>query len=342
MTVTDGEERTSPAGERAPVRGRRILLWHVHGSWTTAFVQGAHTFLLPVTPDRGPDGRGRARTWDWPDRAREVPWEEVGASEPDLVVLQRPHEAGLAERLLGRVPGRDVPAVYVEHNTPRGDVPLTRHPLADRDDIPVVHVTGFNALMWDCGRAPVRVVEHGVPDPGHRRVAREPRAGVVVNEPLRRWRFTGTDLLAGLAEEVPLDLFGMGVEGVPEHLGTPQGRIRVREDLPQALMHDELSRTSVYVHTSRWTSLGLSLIEAMMLGLPVVALGATEAYEAVPAGAGAVSTDPRFLAEAARSFVEDPGLAERVGAQARRAALRRYGLTRFLDEWDRLIEEVTG
>ena len=31
-----------------------ILLWHVHGSWTTAFVQGQHRYLVPVTPDRGP------------------------------------------------------------------------------------------------------------------------------------------------------------------------------------------------------------------------------------------------------------------------------------------------
>ncbi len=50
----------------------RILLWHVHGSWTTAFVQGPHEYLVPVLPDRGPDGRGRAQTWDWPGSVREV------------------------------------------------------------------------------------------------------------------------------------------------------------------------------------------------------------------------------------------------------------------------------
>jgi hypothetical protein len=38
----------------------RVLLWHVHGSWTTAFVQGPHTYLLPLMPGRGPGGRGRA------------------------------------------------------------------------------------------------------------------------------------------------------------------------------------------------------------------------------------------------------------------------------------------
>ena len=50
----------------------RILLWHVHGSWTTAFVQGPHTYLVPVLPERGPDGLGRAATWDWPGSVEEV------------------------------------------------------------------------------------------------------------------------------------------------------------------------------------------------------------------------------------------------------------------------------
>ena len=40
----------------------------------------------------------------------------------------------------------------------------------------------------------------------------------------------------------------------------------------------------------RWTSLGLSLLEAMSLGMPVVVLGSTEAAEAVPGDAGIVST----------------------------------------------------
>ena len=37
-----------------------------------------------------------------------------------------------------------------------------------------------------------------------------------------------------------------------------------------------------YVHPFRWTSLGLSLIEAMHLGMPVVALATTEVPDAVP------------------------------------------------------------
>ncbi|GAB2628634.1 glycosyltransferase [Streptomyces capparidis] len=317
-----------------------ILLWHVHGSWTTAFVQGPHTYLVPVTPDRGPDGLGRARTWDWPESVRELTPEQLRDAPVDLVVLQRPHEEELAQRWLGRRPGREVPAVWLEHNAPHGAVPDTRHPAADRDDLVLVHVTHFNRLFWDSGRTRAEVIEHGVVDPGHRYTGRLERAAVVVNEPVRRGRTTGTDLLPRLARAAPLDVFGMGTEGLAAHLGLPPERCRTA-DLPQAALHTALAERRVYLHPVRWTSLGLSLLEAMHLGMPVVALATTEAARAVPEGAGVVSTGPDELAEAVRRYLADPGAAAADGLRARRAALERYGLKRFLADWNRLIEEVT-
>lgn len=312
----------------------RILLWHVHGSWTTSFVQGDHDYVLPVTPGRDADGLGRARTWDWPDRVVEVPFGELRDVELDVVVLQRPHEVELAERWTGRRPGRDVPAFYVEHNTPGGEVPFTRHPLAGQSAIPVVHVTHFNRLFWDCGEAPTDVVEHGIVDPGHLYSGELARAGVVVNDPVRRGRAVGTDLLPGLSQAAPLDVFGMRVDGLAGAVGVPRDRLATFEDLPQHRLHPELARRRVYVHTSRWTSLGLSLLEAMHLGMPVVVLAATEAVAAVPSGAGVVSSRPEELATAVARFLADPTDARQVGAAAREAALSRYGLGRFLADWD--------
>jgi hypothetical protein len=318
----------------------KVLLWHVHGSWTTSFVQGGHDYVLPVTPDRGPDGRGRARTWDWPESAREVPLEQLRAEEIDVVLLQRPHEADLVAQWLGRTVGVDVAAVYVEHNTPKGDVPMTRHPMADRSDVPVAHVTHFNELFWDNGGAPTVVVEHGIVDPGYRYTGELARTSVVVNEPVRRGRVTGTDLLPRLWRAAPLDVFGMSVAGLPAHLDAPADRLAVHDDLPQEAMHSQLARRRVYAHPVRWTSLGLSLLEAMQLGMPVVALATTEAVEAVPADAGVLSTRVDVLVEAVRGFIEDPEWALAVGKRAREAALGRYGLARFLHDWDRLLEEV--
>lgn len=310
-----------------------VLLWHVHGSWTTAFVQGRHRVLLPLLPGRGPDGRGRARTWRWPDRAVEVTPTQAAQEHVDVVILQRAAELhDLAERWLGgRRPGRDLPAVYVEHNAPQGRIADMRHPAADRRDLTLVHVTHFNDLFWDAGCTPTRVIEHGIPDPGLRYTGELPRAAVAINEARRRGRVTGTDLLDRFARAAPLDLFGMDAEA----LGG-------RGDVPQARMHHELARRRVYLHPIRWTSLGLSLLEAMHLGMPVVALATTEATEAVPPEAGAVSTSVDRLAAALRRLVHDPAAARAAGAQARAAALARYGLSRFLADWDALLAQVVA
>jgi glycosyltransferase involved in cell wall biosynthesis len=213
-------------------------------------------------------------------------------------------------------------------------VPYTRHPLADQAEIPIVHVTHFNRLFWDCGGAPTDVVEHGVVDPGHLYSGDWARAAVVVNDPVRRGRAVGTDLLPELAEAAALDVFGMNVHRLPQTLGIPGDRLWTFEDLPQHRLHTELARRRVYVHTSRWTSLGLSLLEAMHLGMPVVALATTEAVRAVPPEAGVVTTRVEEMRAAVWRFVHDPSEAQAVGAAGREAALARYGLGRFLADWD--------
>jgi hypothetical protein len=320
----------------------RILLWHVHGSWTTAFVQGAHEYVLPVLPDRGPDGRGRARTWDWPESVHEVKPVELRDLDVDCVVLQRPHEIDLLQEWAGRRPGRDLPAVYLEHNTPGGDVPFTRHPMAERRDIPVVHVTHFNRLFWDCGVARTMVVEHGIVDPGYRYTGELPRAAVVVNDPLRRGRAVGTDLVGALTDATPVDVFGIGATALVEQLGLPGDRVRAYEDVPQARLHEELARRRVYVHTARWTSLGLSLVEAMQLGMPVVALAVTEAVRAVPNDCGVLATSVEELVSATVDMLRDPEDAARIGRRARREAVIRYGLSRFLAGWTEVLKVVVS
>ena len=311
----------------------RICLWHVHGSWTTAFVQGPHDYLVPVVPDRGPDGRGRAQTWDWPSSVREVTREQAADEDIDVVIMQRPEELnGLAEQWLGgRRPGRDVAGIYLEHTAPEGQVNDMRHPAAERPDLTLVHVTHFNNLFWNAGATPTRVIEHGIVDPGYRYSGAMPRAVAVINEAPRRGRVTGTDLLPTLGREVPIDLFGMDA-----------ARIGGTEDLPQDRLHDEIAKRRVYLHPARWTSLGLSLIEAMQLGMPVVALATTEVVEAVPPRAGVVSNRLPVLGAALRRLANDQDEALAMGRAARDAALARYGLRRFLDDWEDLLEEVAA
>lgn len=308
-------------------------MWHVHGSWTSAFVRGEHTYLLPTVDVGGPWGRGRCGR-DWPSNAVEIPATELADTDVDAVVLQRPEEIELAQRWLGRRVGTDVPAVYVEHNTPREHAATTRHPLADRDDIVLVHVTHFNEVMWDNGIAPTVVIPHGIVDPGYRYTGELERIAVLINEPVRRGRIVGTDLLPVFGEVAPVDLYGMGLEGLAVPRVTPVG------DLRQADLHADMVRRRLYVHTARWTSLGLSLLEAMYLGMPVVALGTTEAPMAVGDGAGVVSTDLSTLTSAAHTLIRDPDLAVRMGKSAREYAVSHFGLDAFLRRWDVLLDRL--
>jgi hypothetical protein len=304
----------------------------------TAFVQGDHEYLVPVLPDRGPDGRGRARTWDWPSTVREVRPEALRHQDFDVVVLQRPHEPELTRRWSGRRPGIDVPAVYVEHNTPAGPAAATRHPLADRADLTIAHVTHFNQVMWDCGTTPTTVIEHGIIDPGHRYTGERESLAVVVNEPVRRRRVAGTDLVLRMARSAALEVYGMGMAALGEQ--APELAGRLHEDLPQDRLHAELGRHRAYFHPYRWTSLGLSLIEAMTVGLPVLALATTEASRAIPAGAGTVSNDLNDLIATAHDWLADPSQAQAAGLIARQHALQRYGLSRYLGDWEALLKEV--
>jgi glycosyltransferase involved in cell wall biosynthesis len=307
-----------------------VLFWHVHGSYATALVQGPHRYFVPVLPDRSGDGIGRAQTWDWPDSVTEIAPEDLRALQVDAVILQRPHEVRLVRDWLGREPGVDLPAVYLEHNAPQGAINDMRHPMAASCNVPVVHVTHFNELFWDCGAAPTRVIEHGIVDPGYRYGGELQRCAVVVNEPLRRHRVTGTDLIARFAVAAPVDVFGMGVE--------PLGGY---ENFPQDRLHDAIAQRRVYLHPVRWTSLGLSLIEAMFLGMPVVALATTDVAGAVPPGAGTVSTNVDELIEAAQRFLRDANAARAAGLAGRAYARERFGLRRFLDDWNRALEDIT-
>jgi glycosyltransferase involved in cell wall biosynthesis len=302
-----------------------ILLWHVHGSWTTSFVQGKHRYLIPVNDARDAWGRGRAQTFDWPATVEELPLDQI--HDVDVAIVQRPEELDLVPQ--------GVPVIYVEHNTPKGDVPVSRHPMADRDDLIVAHVTDFNDLFWDTGATRTTVIEHGIVEPQARWTGELNNFAVVTNEPVRRQRVTGTDLFGRFAAVAPLDVFGMGVEGLRSERITPY------DDPPQHEMHRLVAQRRAYLHLCRWTSLGLSLIEAMQMGMPVIGLATTEAVVAVPPDAGVLDTRVATLVEAAHWLLEDDAAAVSLGARARQVALARYGLDRFLADWDRLLEEET-
>jgi glycosyltransferase involved in cell wall biosynthesis len=103
------------------------------------------------------------------------------------------------------------------------------------------------------------------------------------------------------------------------------------------------SRYRFFFNPIRYTSLGLAVCEAMMLGLPIVGLATTEMVTAVENGvSGFVDTEPARLVDRMRELLRDPGLARRLGEGARRYARERFGIERFARDWDRALSLAAG
>jgi glycosyltransferase involved in cell wall biosynthesis len=223
--------------------------------------------------------------------------------------------------------------VYLEHDPPREHPTDTRHVVAEDPVTVLVHVTPFNALMWDSGAIPTCVVEHGVVVPEAVRYSGElPRAIAVVNNIGARGRRLGADVLAAVRAEVPVDLVGLGAADAGGLGEIPHDRLPAVE-----------ARYRVFFNPIRYTSLGLAVCEAMMVGLPVVGLATTEMVSVVENGAtGYVDTRLDRVVDALRRLLADPAEARRLGAEARRRARARFGIERFARDWDRTLEHAAG
>jgi len=312
------------------MRPLRILIWHVHGSYLNALARIEHDWFLPTKPDRPEGYGGRGPTFDLPDRVREVPAERVADLDLDLVISQTPKNWTEDAAEVLSPAQRRLPRIYLEHNTPKPDAVLSRHPVDDPATL-LVHVTHYNRLMWDNGRTPTAVVEHSVAiDPAARYLGNLPRGVFVANATARRARIAGHDLFLWARDEVglPLDAVGMGTESIGG-LG----------DIPYRELHHRLARYRFLFSPMRYTSLPLAVVEGMTIGLPIVALATTELPTVVEDGvSGYLSCDPDHLVRGIRRLLADPAHAQELGANARATAERRFGLDRFARDWNAAFE----
>jgi hypothetical protein len=313
-------------------RRPRVLTWHVHGSYLAYLARGDYDVYLPVRADRRHPYGGRTSSFDWPDSVHEVPIEEVPHLDVDVVLYQSRANYREDRFEVLSATQRRLPSIYLEHDPPLEHPAETRH-VVDDPDVLLVHVTHFNDLMWDSGRTPTRVIPHGVAAPGDVSWTGELGRGLTVaNNLYRRGRRTGPDVFDRARAEVPLDLLGMGSED-----GNGIGEEPLR-DVPAVA-----ARYRFFFNPIRYTSLGLAVCEAMMLGMPVVGLATTEQSVVLRDGeTGFVDTDLDRLILGMGALLEDRSLAERMGAAARERARDLFDLDRFVLEWEQTFREVAG
>ncbi len=310
----------------------RIFTWQVHGNYLYYLSHVPHELYVPFTADRSGDYAGCFNGFPWPLTVRNIPREEVRSLDLDLILFQRASQYLHEQYDIFTPAQRALPRIYLEHDPPQDHPTNMRHPVDD-PSLLLVHVTPYNRLMWDSGRTPTCVIDHGVTVPEAVQYTGELARGlVVVNNLKRRGRRLGLDVFEEVRKRVPLDLVGMG----SEELGG-LGEIG-HEELPAFE-----ARYRFLFNPIRYTSLGLAVCEAMLIGMPVVGIASTEMSTAVENNvSGFVDTDPGRLVERMQLLLADHALAKRLGAGARAAARRRFGITRFVADWNRAFSLITG
>lgn len=312
-------------------RRLNILIWHIHGSYLNALARIEHNWYLPVKPARPEGYGGRGPTFDLPEYVREVPAERVRDLHLDLVICQTPKNYFEDRLELLSDEQRRLPVIYLEHNTPKPGAVDARHPIDD-PEVLLVHVTHYNRLMWDNGSTPTTVIEHSVAlDPAiHYRGSRE--SGITIaNGMQKRPRIAGYDIFLQVRQEVPLEVVGMQTE---EFGGLG--------DVPYRDLHRLVADHRFLFSPMRYTSLPLAVIEAMTIGMPVVALATTELPTVISHGeTGFVSCNIAELIEDMRFLLSSREEAFRLGKNARAVARERFGLDRFIRDWNGVFTQMT-
>lgn len=314
------------------MRRLNVLTWHTHGSYLYYLSQVPHEFHVLSKPGKPPGYGGRCGGIRWGDNVHDLPAAEARYGRFDCILFQDDPQWEKEQYELLTPAQRTLPRIYLEHDPPRAHPTDTRHPVDD-PNVLLIHVTPFNALMWDNGRTPTRVIEHGaVIPPGIEYDGGLARGLVITNHLAQRGRRLGADLFLQAREQVPLDLIGMG-----------SGDIGGLGEIAHAALPAFAAPYRFLFSPIRYTSMGLAVIESMLAGLPVVALATTEMATVIDNGvSGFISTDPGLLIGYMRALLRDPGLARALGVQARKRALERFHIDRFCADWDAAFRHVTG
>ena len=306
-----------------PEKRLKVLTWHIHGSYLYYLTHTDCIFYLPYKEGSSEEGYGgRTRSFHWGDNVINVPADEVKDLDFDIILFQSKKNYLKDQYEILTEKQRELPKIYLEHDPPR-EVPTDTHHVVDDPNTLLVHVTHFNELMWNNNRTPTKVIDHGVLDKGQLYTGDLKKGIVVINGIVKRGRRLGLDVFEKVRKQIPLDIVGMGSEEVGG-----LGEIN-NQELPSFI-----SEYRFFFNPIRYTSLGLSVCEAMMSGMPIIGLATTEMVTAVKNNySGYVDTNVDELIQKMDMLLEDKKKAEELGKGARQTAIERFNINRFTQDW---------
>lgn len=290
---------------------------------------------------------------------------EVWKSNKPEILHTHLYHAGILGRLVGRRVG--IPLILCHQAGPEKSRPLPRtlldfitSPLVDRYVVPCGAVEN---VLHHRERIPFRKIDripNGIQPPS-KRYLKSIELRKTFSEPVRL--ITVGRLVPEKAQGVVLDSINiLAMRNLPVNLtiiGDGLLKTELETQINQANLADSvfllghqnnpykwLQQSDMFVLTSLWEGLSLALMEAMAIGLPVIATatgGTPELITHLENGYLIPPNSPEALADAIEFLIHHPDIASYMAENARKHIFENYTISRVVDQLERyyckLLEE---
>ena len=196
-----------------------------------------------------------------------------------------------------------------------------------------VYITDHNLKVWNINPKNSKVIYHGI-DSNFWKPAKKTKRGSyalsVVNDWINRDWCCGYNLWKETTAGIPIKAIG----DTPG-LSQPASSL---EDL-----RDNYNSCGLFVNTSTYSPIPMSLLEAMSCGCAVVSTATCAIPEIIENGVnGFVTNNISEMKEYISAILKDEKLRDSLGKEARKTILNKFSIKRFADEWNEIFYKVAN
>ena len=156
------------------------------------------------------------------------------------------------------------------------------------------------------------------------------------------------EIMRYLPEDITLEIIGEGqerekIEGLIKKYNL-ENRIELIGALPREEALNHLRKSKIYISTSLWEGLPLTLLEAGIIGIPIVATKVTGNIDIIEDGKTGFfydSGNPKQAAEKIKKLLGNEKLYQQISENTKEKIRREFSLDQMLKEYQNLYQSIT-
>ena len=196
-----------------------------------------------------------------------------------------------------------------------------------------VYITDHNLKVWNINPKNSKVIYHGI-DSNFWKPAKKTKRGSYALSVVNDW--INRDWCCGYSVWKEATA-GMPVKAIGDTPGLSQPASSL-EDL-----RDNYNSCGLFVNTSTYSPIPMSLLEAMSCGCAVVSTATCAIPEIIENGVNGFATnDISEMKEYISAILKDEKLRDSLGKEARKTIFNKFSIKRFANEWNEILYKVVN